>query len=211
MIRGELYDKTADVYSFGMTLLSMAVQEPLVDFLSARYCADFDEEESPRHMNRLIRLISEENWQPVDTGSNALIKAPPSINALIVSCCSPDTSRRPSFEAILEELSEICRLEVEESNDIQDDDISAIPKPLVFYRAPQILKSGLPPPSLSLLNLQERHQNHREKSNFDIDEVEVSFSHYEDTNGGFDTRISRALSSPNPLHRPVENESMLDI
>ena len=37
MMRGECYDESADVYSFGLTLIAMCVEESLLDFLNERF------------------------------------------------------------------------------------------------------------------------------------------------------------------------------
>jgi serine/threonine protein kinase len=61
---------------------------------------------------RIIRPMTEEGWRPV-TEESPVEFAPPSINSLIMKCCSHDPRSRPSFADILDELSTTCKLEVE--------------------------------------------------------------------------------------------------
>ena len=112
VLRGDAYDETVDVYSFGMTLLTMAVSEPLLDFLGARFCHAFNKKKPPRNANRIVRAISEDRWAPVNLGEYRVARAPPTINALIVDCCAADASERPSFEEVLEALSEEADAEI---------------------------------------------------------------------------------------------------
>ena len=59
MMRGEFYDERADIYSFGMTLINMSVDEPIISFLSCRFMAAFGKKKSPTTM-KLIRKMTED-------------------------------------------------------------------------------------------------------------------------------------------------------
>jgi serine/threonine protein kinase len=110
--RGEKYDESVDVYSFGLTLLEMAVEQPLLDFIGDRWMVAFDKKKAPKQAMRLIRPMTEDGWRPV-TKDNPVQFAPPTINKLIIECCDHDASRRPSFEHILERLGDECKNEIE--------------------------------------------------------------------------------------------------
>lgn len=56
--------------------------------------------------------MTEDGWRPV-TLENPIVFAPPTINALIVRCCAQNATLRPSFAAIIDELSGPCKIEIE--------------------------------------------------------------------------------------------------
>jgi serine/threonine protein kinase len=110
--RGENYDEKVDVYSFGLTLMEMCVEEQLLDFIGGRWVIAFDKKKIPKAAMRIIRPMTEDGWRPV-TDENPIPFAPPTINSLIVRCCDHDPTKRPSFEIILEELNEKCKEEID--------------------------------------------------------------------------------------------------
>ncbi len=50
---GIAYDESVDVYSFGLVLLDMAVEEPLLDFIGERWRVDFGKKQAPKQVSRL--------------------------------------------------------------------------------------------------------------------------------------------------------------
>jgi serine/threonine protein kinase len=112
IVRGEHYDEKVDVYSFGLTLMEMCVEGPLLDFIGKRWVIAFDKKKIPKAAMRIIRPMTEDGWRPV-TDENPISFAPPTINSLIVRCCDHDPSQRPSFIQILEELNGKCKKEIE--------------------------------------------------------------------------------------------------
>jgi serine/threonine protein kinase len=111
VMRGEMYDEKADVYSFGMTLMAMAVNEPLLTFIGERWRVAFKKERAPLQAIRIIRPMTEDGWRPV-TDQNVILTAPMAINFLIMKCCSHEARVRPTFEEILGALNGICSQEV---------------------------------------------------------------------------------------------------
>lgn len=104
IFRGDLYDESVDVYSFGITLLAMAVEEPLLDFIGARWCVSFGKKQPPKQVMRLIRAMTEDGWRPV-SADNPIDNVPRALCALMERCCNQDPSSRPRFEDILLELT----------------------------------------------------------------------------------------------------------
>jgi serine/threonine protein kinase len=117
--RGEKYDEKVDVYSFGLTLLSMTISDPILDFIGMRWKLHFNKKKIPKQAMRLIRPMTEEGWRPV-TEDNPIEFAPPSINKLIIECCHVQPSCRPSFESILATLMTTVKEEVEAKSYVRD-------------------------------------------------------------------------------------------
>ena len=115
LTRGEAYDEKVDVYSFGMPLLGMAVEEPLLDFIGERWRVAFKKKKAPAQPLRVIRPMTEDEWRSV-TSQRPVPCAPRAINALVVACCAADPSERPSFAEVLQELTEgACFSEIVEN------------------------------------------------------------------------------------------------
>jgi len=116
LMRGEFYDEGVDSYSFGMLLLSMAVEGNMLDFIAWRYG------ELTGKQNHDITLVVSigmwrEGWRPVSSNlKSGLPFAPPSIVALLVRCCSHDPKDRPSFSEIIEVLVGKCSLETSQAS-----------------------------------------------------------------------------------------------
>ena len=98
-------------YSFGMSLICMCIEDHIIDFLNERFKAAFSKKKSPT-TNKLIRTMTEGDWRPVGYDQDRIAFAPSTINDLIVRCCHPDPSERPSFAAIVEDLSTVVTREV---------------------------------------------------------------------------------------------------
>jgi serine/threonine protein kinase len=72
--RGEQYDEAVDVYSFGMTLLTMCVNKgDLGNFLANRYREAFGLKRSPRQLMRVMRPIIDGTWRPLTTTAAAAV------------------------------------------------------------------------------------------------------------------------------------------
>ena len=116
--RGEAYDEKVDIYSFGVTLLDMAVEDELSAFIGERWRMAFGEEKVPSPtsiaFNRVLRPIWEDGWRPVDPAdASSLPWAPPTVVILIDQCCHHDPAARPSFDDILRVLTGACTHEIE--------------------------------------------------------------------------------------------------
>jgi serine/threonine protein kinase len=112
VLRGDFYDEKVDVYSFGLMLMTMAVHQPILDFLGERWCGAFHKTRPPRQMIHLVRAMTEDQWRPV-TEKDPIPHAPTSINELIVICCAHEPRERPSFKELLRRLMGDCKIEIE--------------------------------------------------------------------------------------------------
>jgi serine/threonine protein kinase len=104
IFRGDAYDESVDVYSFGLTILAMAVEESLLDFIGVRWCASFGKKQPPKQAMRLITAMTDHGWRPV-SADNPVDNVPRSLCAMIEKCCNQDPTLRPRFEDILLELT----------------------------------------------------------------------------------------------------------
>ena len=100
-----------DAYSFGLTLLEMAVHEPLLDFIGGRWALAKGKKSAPKQAMRFIRSMTEDGWRPV-TAEDPVIGAPPAVVTLAMRCCSQDPAQRPSFAEVLEALDGPCNDEI---------------------------------------------------------------------------------------------------
>ena len=113
VMRGESYDERADVYSFGLVLLAMCVEEGLGYFLGSRYgslrarrrgssvVVGPDGRAKAKSLTRVVTAMTgAEGWRPV-TPEHLVPDTPAGINRLIVACCAADPRSRPAFETIL--------------------------------------------------------------------------------------------------------------
>ena len=101
---GDFYDESVDVYSFGLTILAMSVEESLLDFIGARWCVSFGKKQPPKQAMRLIKAMTEDGWRPV-SADNPVDNVPRVLCELIERCCNQDASLRPRFEDILLQLT----------------------------------------------------------------------------------------------------------
>jgi serine/threonine protein kinase len=53
--RGESYDESVDVYSFGLMLVNLATIEPILDFIAERWRVDHGKQQAPKQAMRFIR------------------------------------------------------------------------------------------------------------------------------------------------------------
>jgi len=109
--RGEAYDESVDVYSFGLTLLDMTTEQDILELIGERWAAAFDKKKIPKQPNRIIRSMTEDGWRPV-TAENPVSFAPETINALLVRCCAHEPKERPSFVEIVSCLEVQCEDEI---------------------------------------------------------------------------------------------------
>ena len=111
---GDKYDEAVDVYSYGITLIDMATDVPILEFIGERWCTYFEKRKAPKNPMRMILSMQDKDdpWRPV-TLENPVSFAPPSVSSLIVRCCAQDPRERPTFPEILDELNGVCKEEVE--------------------------------------------------------------------------------------------------
>jgi serine/threonine protein kinase len=113
--RGEHYDEKVDVYSFGVLLQCMAVEEDITSFVGERWRRHFKKKKVPNTcsiaFNRVLKPIWDGEWKPV-TAATPIPQAPPFINALIDKCTSFSPELRPSFAEILITLAGPCHEEI---------------------------------------------------------------------------------------------------
>ena len=66
---GDQYDESVDVYSFGLVLLSMAIEEPLINFMFMTWSRQKwpGKESMPKSPTRMVLDIAEKGWRPLDT------------------------------------------------------------------------------------------------------------------------------------------------
>ena len=121
IMRGEPYDESVDIYSFGILLLDMAVDEEITDFFTERYRISLGKKRTPSII-KALRAVSEDGWRPhsrsriqsihatddeemvLELESDPLSFAPLSIRNLIGNCCDHDPQKRLSFTSIIREL-----------------------------------------------------------------------------------------------------------
>ena len=106
--RGEEYGEKVDVYSFGVLLLCVAVEQSITEFIGQRWCAHFDKSRIPNTntiaFNRVLAPIWEGRWKPVSEAA-PVPQAPPAVSALISRCTSFSPELRPSFSEVLAALT----------------------------------------------------------------------------------------------------------
>ena len=106
--RGDAYDEKVDVYAFGLILLAMAVEGPILDFVRERYRLSQRKESvaSSNALPSVTRVVwkMQDGWRPV-TDADPVPNMPPLINSLIVHCSDVNPSLRPSFDDVLQGLA----------------------------------------------------------------------------------------------------------
>ena len=127
------YDSKADVYSFGMLLLSAAASEGLENFMARRWRETRSKDQSaetskalqgienkPRVLLKAIKSVCMEGWRPITIKDYGLAEAPPLVCVLIVRCLKHDPEERPSFDEILKDLVSSVASQVEASSFIRE-------------------------------------------------------------------------------------------
>ena len=100
VLRGDPYEESADVYSFGAMLIDMAVADGIVAFLRQRWSEDFDGQQTT--LRRVMGSVWQDGWRPVAVDEDAALPgAPPAVRALVLSCCAHAPADRPSFPEVL--------------------------------------------------------------------------------------------------------------
>ena len=112
IMNGSKYDQMVDVYSYGLVLMTIAVDVPILDFITRRWCVAFGKKKVPTQPLRVLNKMNDGSWRPVTT-DNPIAQAPPTINSLIIRCCDHNPDNRPSFNEILHELSGVCKEEID--------------------------------------------------------------------------------------------------
>jgi len=129
LMRGERFDESVDVYSFGMTLLDFAVEEELALFVGERWRAAFGAPGAPVPnpktiaFNAVLRPIWEDGWRPFSERdpTDAVSYAPASVCSLFVRCCAHNPKSRPTFESILNDLKGPCAVEIDSGTFFRSD------------------------------------------------------------------------------------------
>jgi serine/threonine protein kinase/membrane protein implicated in regulation of membrane protease activity len=118
--RGEAYDETVDVYSFGLILLDLCIEDTLTQYIGARWAKDHDKK-IPKQPMRFIRAMTEEGWRPLDHKAEYLPDdVPKSIIELIILCFDHDPTKRPKFAQVLEALKGPCYKEIRLNEEFTD-------------------------------------------------------------------------------------------
>jgi len=120
IVRGEAYDESVDVYSFGLILLDMCLDESLVAYIGEKWRVDYKKKVVPKQAMRFIRSMTEEGWRPIDPFTDDLPDAPKSILALILLCFDHDPAKRPSFAQVLKMLKGPCQDEIKDDKPFKD-------------------------------------------------------------------------------------------
>ena len=108
IMRGEQYDQSVDVFSFGVVLIALgAAGGSLEGLLVERWKNDFPGEQMQANYSIIMSSIWEGSWKFVSEWWH-LPQAPKSIVALIKSCCAHDPLKRPSFGTIVDHLIDEC-------------------------------------------------------------------------------------------------------
>mmetsp|Transcript_27198 Transcript_27198/g.32130 ORF Transcript_27198/g.32130 Transcript_27198/m.32130 type:complete len:358 (-) Transcript_27198:107-1180(-) len=128
IVRGEVYDESVDVYSFGLILLDMCVDGSLTAYIGEKWRVHHNKKTIPKQAMRFIRSMTEEGWRPLDDKAEDLPDAPKSIIALIHLCCDHDPKNRPSFTQILTVLRGPCQDEIRDMITFNGFDDHLIPK-----------------------------------------------------------------------------------
>jgi serine/threonine protein kinase len=120
--KGEYYDETIDVYSFGMILIDVCIDIPILSFIGEKWLLNFKKKKIPKQPMRIIRPMTEDGWRPV-TIDNPITFAPPTINDLIIKCLSHNPKDRPNFKYILNILTNQTKKEIENNHYKRKKDI----------------------------------------------------------------------------------------
>jgi serine/threonine protein kinase len=116
IFRGDTYSEAVDVYSFGLILLAISIDEPLIDFLKRCWAAFKGKLKGPRNYRVVMTALALEGWRPAlataldsasvagNVGSGFAPQVPPSVAALICKCWQHDPASRPSFAEIIVEF-----------------------------------------------------------------------------------------------------------
>ena len=117
LFRGEAYDESVDVYSFGVLLLNMAVELPIADFIGERWVKAFKKKRYPDPASglayhRVLIPIWEDGWRPI-SAELPVAEAPPTVHDLIIRCCSHSPAARPTFQDVVAALAGPCLAEVQ--------------------------------------------------------------------------------------------------
>ena len=126
VMRGQHYDETADVFSFGVLLMSLAVGD-VRPFFCSRWRADTAAEggrgivgggggSDEVALQAAVKAIWHGDWRAVSSsvGCRELPGAPRSVGALVERCCTHDPAARPDFKTVLLELTGPCAEEAVE-------------------------------------------------------------------------------------------------
>ena len=99
IVRHEMYDQSTDVYSFGVTILAMAIENDYCTFvqdefkeLMGRQATSWDD---------VVKGLSIANGEEGSFRPRTPAHAPPLINDLIITCFDQDPKERPQFEDII--------------------------------------------------------------------------------------------------------------
>ena len=106
VVRGDRYTTSADVYSYGMTLLTFAIcgDQKLGAYLKKSYSKSKKNAINPTSIsdNKIAHLMVNKDWRPA--GHVADLGIPSTVASLIEICWLAEPDDRPTFKEVLEYL-----------------------------------------------------------------------------------------------------------
>jgi serine/threonine protein kinase len=163
IVKGEIYDEKVDIYSFGLILMDMAIEESLLSFLGERWRVHFRKKVAPKQPMRFIRAMTEDGWRPIgqppppppanktpsvmegkegvtpdeeaESIPTDLPGSPGSIEKLVIMCCAQDPKERPTFPEILKLLKDHCFEEIHHNKKFGGFEVSKLKERVEERRA----------------------------------------------------------------------------
>lgn len=133
VMRGDKYDESVDVYSYGLMLMDCCMVQPLLDYLKERFKQDFEKKRSPNWM-KVVHGMKEKGWEPA-----VFPTAPEGIKDLVHQCCNLPPGERPTFDDIVHILTGEIAREVASSGSAS---FPRVPEPVVNRVQQKMKKVG---------------------------------------------------------------------